>query len=203
MARLSIDATHKSSIKGISILEKYRRESLLLDAKYQHFIAEIIMLRLFSILENCIIETAHKIACGAKYRNGNIPVLNLLCRSRNDANHQFKTYNRVKAKGYLQWAKANYVNDSVKEIIPDTEKYRISINNHGAILNEMRKIRNHIAHRTSSTHSDYKFVISSTFGAELKIQPGAFLTSTKRLPNPKIDEYIAKTKIVINEITLG
>jgi hypothetical protein len=40
-----------------------------LDAKYQYVINEIVMLRLFSILENTIGEIAMKLACGANYRN--------------------------------------------------------------------------------------------------------------------------------------
>ena len=67
----------------------------------------------------------------------------------------------------------------------------------------MRKVRNHIAHRTESTYSDFKSVIISTFGAHLKIQVGPFLTSDKRLPMPKIDTYLSTGKIIVNDLTKG
>ncbi len=71
------------------------------------------------------------------------------------------------------------------------------------MIDEMRIVRNHIAHRASSTYQDYKTVIFRIFGASLRIQPGAFLTSTKRLPRPKIIDYISISKIIVNEITCG
>lgn len=202
MARPSINVTYNKAIDDISILESYRHSSSSLDPKYQHFIAEIIMLRLFSILENSIKDTAMKVACQAEYRNGSIPNVNLRCKSLIDAENQFINYNRTKPQK-LKWTKARFVKDSVKKIIPINEKFLLSVSNSALVLDEMRKIRNHIAHRTSSTYQDYKSVILSVFGANLKIQPGAYLISTKRLPVSRIDYYIRSVKIIITDITLG
>lgn len=198
----SLAATYNKALGDIQILENYRNDSKILEPKFQHFIAEVVIIRLFSILENCIRETALKVACQANYRNGTEPTLTLVCRSTIDAETQFINFNRPRPIR-LKWTKASYVHNSTKEVIPITEQFRIQINNYAALLNEMRRVRNHIAHRTSSTRREYKNVIRHIFGANLKIQPGAYLTSTKRLSNPKIDSYIAISRIMINDITNG
>ncbi len=198
----SLFTTYNKALSDIQILENYRNDSRTLEPKFQHFIAEVVILRLFSILENCIRETALKVACKASYRNGTAPALTLVCRSTIDAETQFSNYNRMRPTR-LKWTKASYINNSTKEVIPITEQFRVQINNYGSLLNEMRRVRNHIAHRTASTRGEYKNVIRHVFGANLKIQPGAYLTSTKRLARPKIDSYIAISRIMIDDITNG
>lgn len=198
----SIAVTYNNTIRDIVILENYRRDSLNLEPKFQHFIAEIILLRLFSILENTLMETAQKIACQAPYRNGTVPTLMLICRSSIDANYQFANYNRTKPQN-TKWTMARFVNDTIKKVIPPTEPYRVNINNHALTINELRVVRNHIAHRTSSTLNEYKGIINTVFGAKLNIQPGAYLTSTKRLTSPKIDFYIRAVRIIVHDITNG
>lgn len=198
----SLQVTLDKAFREIQILANYRTSSLTLEPKFQHFVAEVILLRLFSIVENSIKETALKLSCQARYRNGVIPALYIVCRSLIDAENQFINHNRPKPVR-LKWTKANFVNDCVKKVIPRTESFRVQVSNHGAFLNEMRVVRNHIAHRTTSTNREYKSVIRHVFGAQLRIQPGAFLTSTKRIPNAKIDVYLAASRILINDITGG
>jgi hypothetical protein len=198
-----VSSTYSETIKDISVLLKYRSLSLSLDSVYQNFVAEVIMLRLFSLLENCCLEVASKLACEAPYRNGRVPRLMMKCNSLSDAERQFKTYNRRRSLNKLKWTNATFVSGSVREIIPSTEPFLISINNHSLIFEEMRIVRNQIAHRTKSTYTQFKTVINSTFGAYLKIQVGSYLTSNKRLPTPKIDTYLAVTQIILKDITNG
>ena len=202
MPRLSISSTYNKAINDITVLERYRRNALSLPPNYQHFIAEVIMLRLFSILENSIKNIALKLACKASYKNGVIPNPIVVCNSLADAENKFKNYNRRRPVN-LKWTKASYINNSIQHIIPGNENFPVRINNFSNQINEMRIVRNHIAHRTSSTRIGYKTVIFSTFGAYLKIQTGAFLTSTKRIRIAKIDEYIRVSKIILNDITNG
>jgi hypothetical protein len=198
----SIIATHSKALNDIQILENYRNDSKSLEPKFQHFIAEVVVIRLFSIIENCVRETALKVACQATYRNGTLPSLTLICRSTIDAENQFINYNRSRPER-LKWTKASFIHKSTKEVIPLSEEFRVQVNNYAAFLNEIRRVRNHVAHRTDSTRKEYKNVLRHVFGAYLKIQPGAFLTSTKRLSNPKIDSYIVISRIMINDITNG
>lgn len=197
-----LETTYSNTISNIQVLENYRDKSLRLDATYQNFVAEVILLRLFSIIENSIKETALKLACETPYRNGVSPAVIYRCRSQIDAENQFKTYNRVRPVN-IKWTKVSYVNSSVQEIIPNTEPFRIMVGNHGSYLNQIRVVRNHIAHKTSSTYQQYKMQVRQIFGANLRIQPGPLLTSTKRLQSAKLDDYLTLSKILIDDITKG
>lgn len=202
MATPSIRVTYDKAVSDIRILENYRRESLSLDPKFQHFVAEVVLLRLFSIVEISLKETALKLACQAPYRNGTTPNLLKICRSLIDAENQFINYNRTNP-ARLSWTNSKFVKESVKKVIPANKPFRTNLVVHGLILDEMRKVRNHVAHRARSTYTNYMDVVNLTFGAKLNIQPGPFLTSTKRIPRAKIDYYISTAKIILNEITNG
>ncbi|WP_405399317.1 hypothetical protein [Maribacter sp. Asnod2-G09] len=202
MASPSIRVTYDRAINDIRILENYRRDSLSLEPKFQHFVAEVVLLRLFSIIEISLKETAMKLACQASYRNGTSPTLFINCKSTIDAENQFMNFNRAKPTR-LSWTNAKYIKDSIKKVIPHTEPYRTNLIIHSATFEEMRKVRNHVAHRARSTYTNYKLVVNTTFGANLNIQPGPFLTSIKRIPVAKIDYYIGAAKIILNDVTNG
>jgi len=203
MPRPSIKATYDKAINDIAILERYLQKNNNLPPNMQGFVAEIIMLRLFSILESCIKDTATRVACGSMYRNGCTSTPTILCRSLNDALNKFKSTNRNRPIQYLKFTTVHNANDSVKNIIPAAEPFRHNLNNFGVQIDEMRKVRNHIAHHYKSTFSEYKNVIISRFGAYIKIKPSVFLLSTKRQQRPILNEYIITTKIIINDITKG
>lgn len=203
MSKLSIDSTYKESIKNIDKLIDYRNDSKNLESKYQYFIAEVIMLRLFGILEDTIRFTAFKLACNAKYRSAKVPSPNVICTSINDARDKYRTYNRSKELQNLNWSKVNHINKSIQHVLTTSEDFYININKYPNQLNEMRVIRNHIAHRSSSTYSEFKQIKQNVFSANLNITIGAFLTSNKRLGYSKIDSYLTITKVIIDDITKG
>lgn len=202
MASPRIATTYSSSLSQIKILENYRNSSLALEAKFQHLIAEVILLRLFSIIENCIRETALKLACGSSYINGTHPNPIITCKNMIEASTKFQSFNRRKQIS-LKWTKVTFINKNINEIILPTEPFRTKLTHFSNTYDEMRKVRNHIAHRANSTYTDYKQVITQTFGGQLKIKTGAFLTSTSRLPKAKIDTYFIISKVMINDLTNG
>lgn len=203
MPRLSIDSTYRKAIKDIDKLISYRNDSKSLESKYQYFIAEVVMIRLFGILEDAIRYTAFKLACKTNYRSGKTPSPNIICKSINDARNQYRTYNRNDSLLNLNWSKVSYINKSIKFILTTSEDFYKYINNYPNEINEMRIIRNHIAHRSSSTYNDFKKLKQHLFGANLNITIGAFLTSNKRLGYSKIDRYLTTVKIIIDDITKG
>jgi hypothetical protein len=71
---------------------------------------------------------------------------------------------------------------------------------HGNSIDEMRKVRNFIAHRSTSSRSEYRDVIRLTYGANINISSGVFLISDRRSSIPNIDRYITTTKIVLNDM---
>lgn len=202
MGRPSIGAIHAQAISRLSVVERYLIKAQNLPPDLYGFVAEIMMLRIFSVLEYVIRETATRLACGVPYRDGIAPVHIIHpCFSLSNAINNFKTYNRSKAKSRLQFTNVNQTNDSIKYIIDNSEPFRMKLGNYGVQFEEMRKIRNHIAHGTSSTRQGFKDVIRQKYGANMCIKPSVFLVSTKRQPSPIIKEYLTIVKVMIDDVT--
>ena len=174
-----------------------------IEPQYQYLVSEVIMLRLFAILESTLADIAFKLACGTTYTNGTVPNTHVKCKSINDAYLKMLSYNRSKPKQYLKWTKTTFIKDSIEKVIDINDPYYTQVQIHGSILDEMRIVRNHIAHRSKDTMRDYRILLRIKFGANIKLQIGAFLTSTKRHSRPLVEQYILTSKIILNDITNG
>ena len=204
MPRLSITASYNSAINQLNITGRYLAKSKSLSAEMQGFVAEMLMLRLFSILETCVRNVSIKVACGAPYKNGISSNPTIRCKSVNDAIEKFKNEGRGgKSIQNLHFTNVKQTNASIKHVINDREPFRVKLSRFGPMYEEMRCIRNHIAHRNQSTYSDYKDIVKRRYGANLKINTSSFLISNKRDGRVKIDEYIRTIRILVNEVTNG
>lgn len=203
MATPKLSITIRNADIVLNALQRYKKESESLEVKYQYFIAEMIMLRLFSTFEDAVSGMAHKIASGATYINGVNPKLITQANNIAGSRSLFMMHGRVRPVQYLKWTKAKYIKDSVKHVIPVTESFIINAQMHGPLIEEMRKVRNVIAHNTSTAKSDFKFVIRQVYGANAKITTGTFLTTTRRAPCCNLDRYISATRIIISDMARG
>lgn len=205
MAQPLLSNSVNKAVREIDKLQKYKNESEYLEAKYQHFISEIIMLRLFSVFEDYVADIAYKLAAGAEYLNGAKPSLNVVAaRSVVASRTLFLTYGRSKSIQNLKWTKSKFIKDSVQHVIPITESFVINAQKHGAIINEMRVVRNVLAHNSTSAKVDFKDVVRIVYGVNISnMTAGAFLTSTRRKTPCNLNRYIQSTKIVLNELASG
>lgn len=205
MARPSIAAVYGTAMADLARINNFLQKSQSLpSATMQGFVAEVLMLRLFSLLEECVCGTACRVACGAAYRNGTMANPLRRCASLNDALNQFKTYNRgSRPLQHLKFTNVHHTNNGVKYVIPPNEPFLVHLNVYGVDFDEMRKLRNHIAHRNKSTYQDYKQIIMRRYGAYIKQSPGVYLVTTARSQRSKIEEYYIKTKVIIDNITKG
>ena len=204
MPRLSITASYNSAINQLNITGRYLAKSKSLSAEMQGFVAEMLMLRLFSILETCVRDVSIKVACGTPYKNGINSNPTIRCKSVNDAIEKFKNEGRGgKPIQNLRFANVKQTSASIKHVINDREPFRVKLSSFGPMYEEMRCVRNHIAHRNQSTYSDYKDIVKRRYGANLKINTSSFLISTKRGGLARIDEYIRTIRVLINDVTNG
>lgn len=203
MPRLSITASYNNAINQLNITGRYLAKSRCLSAEMQGFVAEMLLLRLFSILETCIRDVAIKVACGTPYRNGINSTPTIRCKSVNDAIEKFKNEGREKSIQNLHFANVSQTNESIKYVINEREPFRVTLSKYGSIYEEMRCVRNHIAHRTQSTSINYKKIVKQRYGANYIIKTSSFLISSKRDGRVRIDDYIRTIRILINEITNG
>ncbi|RUO48964.1 hypothetical protein [Pseudidiomarina donghaiensis] len=198
-----LEITVRNAHQQIDRLEKYRSESGSIEAKYQHFIAEMIMLRLFSIFEDSVAEIAYKLVSGATYTNGTFPALAVSAGAMSGARGLFLSYGRTIPVQNLKWTKSKYIRESVQHVISTSDPFIISAQRNGNIIDEMRKMRNVLAHNTTSAKADFKTVVRLTYGANVNITPGAFLSSIKRTSRCNLDRYLSSTKAVLMDMASG
>ncbi len=203
MALPKLIITLNKALSELTKLDAYRVDSQNLEAKYQHFISEMIMLRLFTVFEDSVADMAYKLAAGATYINGNIPQLNIQASTVSASRGLFLNHGRHRPVQYLKWTKARYIRESIQFVIPSTETFITKVQIHGSIIEEMRRVRNALAHNTTSARSDFKDVVRQTYGANVNISVGAFLTTTRRLPVSNISRYITSTRILLSDLVSG
>ena len=203
MAKSKIQTTTNLALSQISLLEKYVLSMNTIEVKFQYFISELVMLRLFTIIETSIEEIAYKLATGATYLNGNPPKLLVSpCVSIQAAKNNMRNLNRYKPTD-LHWTKATYIKESIKYLLDSSDYFAQNIDKHGSIISEMRKVRVHIAHRDADSRKGFKDVIRQSYGANLRLTVGAFLISTKRKPMANLEVYIKTSRILLNDIATG
>lgn len=200
--RVKLATTLSAVSQQIGTLEKLESGLPEVGAKYQPLVAELIVLRLFSVWEQAIAEVSSKIACGALYCSGTAPgLLGQPARSMVDAMSIFSTRNRVKARS-PRWSKASYVVSAVEHVIDSNDSFLKHLRNHGPMINEIRVIRNYSAHRNKSARSDFKKLVKSKFGAELRVAPGQLLL-TPRLSPMLLRHYLVSTEVALSDICSG
>lgn len=203
MATPKLEVTSRKADAMLDVLDGYRADSLSIDIKYQYFIAEVIMLRLFSVLEQTIEEVAYKLVAGGKYLNGNNPVLSVTANSVAGARTLLLNHGRSRPVQNLKWTKSQYIRQSVQHVIDVSDAYVVNAQVHGSKIDEMRKVRNHLAHRNTSTRREYNRVIRNIYGANIRLQTGPFLISTKRTAMANIERYIRESRIIIDDLIKG
>lgn len=201
VARLAI--TLRNTDSAISRLQAHVADAHELAPRFQNFIAEMVMLRLFSIFESSVAELAYKLAAGASYTNGTLPALSVRANSMNGSRGLFLSHGRTKSRQNLQWTKASYIRESVRYVMPDTEMFVFNVRAHGAVIEEMRRVRNVLGHQTPSARQLYKRVLRQEYGANVQVAPGAFLLSTNRNPTSKLNSYLASTRLILADAARG
>jgi len=203
MALPNIGASFNRSTKDIGLLSNYILTATTLQSQHQYLIAEVIMLRLFGIFESSTQDIAYKLACGALYRNGTSPLVLTPCRNLMDAHHKMLSHRRRRPLPYLKWTTSTYINDSIKFVLDPTDSFYRMILSNSSALDEMRIVRNQIAHRTASTKGAFDTVLVNRYGANPRLSMGAFLTSTTRHTPSNIARYVQEMTIILNDITFG
>ena len=161
------------------------------------------MLRSFSILEESISELACKLVAGARSLNGAQPNRLFQARSVAGARTAMLTWGRRKPRQYLNWNKVDNIKANTFLVLAGSEPFLSYSALHGASTDEMRKIRNFVAHRSQSARIGYREVIRSTYGANPPVAVGTFLVTTSRWNPAKIDKYLETTKVIIQELAAG
>lgn len=188
---------------SVDRLVGYRTASNGMDGRFQHLISELILLRLLAILEVAIDELACRLVAGATYTNGRQSGVSTPSKSIAAAKHMISSSKRNTRKTFLNWTKASEIESNLCHVFAPTEPFIRYAYAHTNILDEMKSVRNHVAHNNPRTKRAFQVIVRTTYSGNASLSAGAFLTSTKRQPTAKIDEYLAAAKLIVVDLSRG
>ena len=203
MPALSLGVTVRETVRDVDRLANYRSRASALPPEFQYLVAEVVLLRLTAITESAIEDLACKLVAGAPYTNGSYPSPIHGARSIEGAHQAMCTYGRTKAKRYLSWNSASAIRDNVSKVLSDAEPFVFRARAHGDLLDEVRIVRNRVAHSSSKARGEFREVVRATYGANVSLSVGMFLTSTTRRAVAKIDQYLGDVRILVGEMAAG
>ena len=198
-----MDVTVRRASADIARLEVFRADAESLAPAQQYLIAELIMMRLFSIIEGAVEDLACKLVAGSPYANGTHPTRMFSAKSVGSAKSAMLGHGRAKTKTYLRWTSVKDIRDSTSQVLNPSDPFIVNAQVHGNILTEMRKVRNFLAHKSARARQDYRDVVRAVYGANSRIRVQAFLTSRRRRPVAKVDEYLATARVMISDLAKG
>jgi len=171
-----------------------------LPPTHQKLVAEIVLLRLFSLFENLVSSVSIKLVCGASYVNGSSPVLLKRVRYAKDAIRLFVTHGRPRPRYQLIWTKAKDIKDNVKYAIDITDNYMTVVDRNATFIDKMRRIRNRIAHNNTASRNKYREVVKQQYGAYLNhVTPGTLLLTPRFIPC-LLEQYIRESRILAKDL---
>jgi hypothetical protein len=174
-----------------------------LSPHHRKAVAEIALLRAFDLLQGVFQTTATKLVCGASYLDGSMANVLLQARSQTTALTNMSTHGRARPKHRLRWSQVSEIKDNCKFVVQTTEHFLTTLTFHSSIIDEMRNVRNRIAHNNADSRTKYQVVVRRHYGAEMKhISPGTLLLSDRFIPR-LINQYLAQSKVLVKQMLKG
>lgn len=181
----------------ISLLDVNHRAGGL-DIEFQKLIAENLMLRLFYELDRVIEPIALKLLTGAEYLDGSAPTLLVRRFVSQDAakRHMLAVLSRRRHAYYLEWTMLAKVQGNLNGILAPADHFLTTRGLHDATYEEMRFIRNHIAHNSASTRTKFATVARRIYGTTRGITPAKLLLSQRAA----VPGYIGREAAVVQYV---
>ncbi len=200
---LRLDVNLRDFNREVDKLSDFERNLNPLPAKFQKLSAEIVLLRLFSLLEDTLASMARKVVCKAQYLDGSNPVVLVTCPNVQSAESKMKQFGRTRIRYNLKWTRASEIKENLKYVLDGNDNFVRTIDYHGSFIDELRRIRNRIAHNNHQSRNNYQVVVRRYYGARLNgVTPGRLLMSTRHSPT-LLWQYLAKSKILVKEVVKG
>ena len=200
MRRLDVNQRdfYKQTDRLFNLLDKVSNQ----DFETQLIIYELVMVRLFSLIEMQFESITLKVLCNTQYLDASYP--NLIATSSNVRNAVSNILNHSRTRPWtthnIKWNQSQCIRNNVRYLINSTDNLLYVFNIYESVINDMRLIRNHIAHNTPDTRNKYKPVIINHYGAYINsITPGKLLISNRRNPC-LLKQYIITARIIIKDL---
>ena len=169
------------------------------------YVAELIVIRIFSLFEAIVEDTACRLVCGAKYCDGSSASL---LRQRptqgfEKARNAMRRYGRTNPREKLRWNRAGEISKNLEHFFPSNEHFVATLLGHGQFISDLRKIRNHIAHGNAGTRGKFQEVVSNYYGARVPaLTPGRMLLSSRFSPL-LVEQFCVNTRAILPKRKVG
>ncbi|MFC1475599.1 hypothetical protein ACFLQW_01185 [Candidatus Zixiibacteriota bacterium] len=198
---LSLSPDYRSYIGETDKLRELLSHLTKLDPPIRKLVAEITLLRLFDLLVNFMSTLSAKVACGTRYLDNTPPVLLARASSMKQAKYFFERRGRGGTIHNLRWTKARYIKENIKYVVGSNDNLVMIVDRYGSEIEEIRRIRNRIAHNNENARKKYRDIVKRHYGAHLNfIGPGTLLLTPKKSPC-LLEQYIVKSRIIVKDLT--
>ncbi len=165
------------------------------------YVAELLVVRLFSMYEIFVENVSCRMVCGYNYCDGSKPDL---LRERPAAGSQralqaMRNFNRDAPHYLLRWSKPSEIKKNLECLFPSSEHFLNSLSNHGNVISDVRKIRNHIAHGNVGTRRAFNAVVRNYYGADINSMTPGKLLLTPRFEPILVEQFCRTIRIVLLE----
>ena len=186
--------------------ETVRLRSLLpslvtLSPAHRKLVAEIVMVRLFLLIENTIASSAAKMLCGAAYLDATLPMRLVTPQSMEAAKTLMRTHGRNPAKRNLWWTQSREIRDNLCFTLNAKDPFFGIVSRHAGLLTDMRHVRNHIAHKNASTRANFQNVVRRHCGGLKRgMTPGLLLLITLPSGTSLLESYIVSGRVTVRDL---
>ena len=169
---------------------------------HRKFIAEIALIRLSILIENTMRLVFCKLACGAEYIDGSMPILLVQLRNIPAAITAMRNLNRPNPRYNLRWNGGSEIRDNIQFLIDPADQCHQVLKNYASFLTEIRYVRNHIAHRNHNSRADFVKLIKKYYGARVPgVTCGNLLVSQRVSPKrPLLTAYLITANVMLKDV---
>jgi hypothetical protein len=176
-----------------------------LDVAYQKLIAETLMLRLFYELDQCVEGVILKLIRGVPYLDGSTPLLMIGAFRSQDAARQYII--RTKRQNYLEWTTLPKITRNLTGILDLTDHFMVTRSTFDGVYEDMRHVRNHVAHNSASTRAKFASVVQKVYLVTAGINAAKFLLSQRTAvvgytgSDMVVAQYIRWSRVFVKALT--
>ena len=134
MVKLQVDYVYVS--KEMDKLADIQGHITPLPPKYRKLVAEIILLRTFSVFENTVFSVACKVVCGAAYCDNSQATILVRASTMADAETKMRNHGRNRPRWNLSWTRAGEIKENVRYLIAAGDHFMWIIDQHGTLIDE-------------------------------------------------------------------
>jgi hypothetical protein len=171
----------------------------------RQYVAELIVIRLFSLFEAIVEDAACRMTCGVQYCDGTAPVL---LRPRptkgfERARDAMRQYDRNVPRTELRWNRAREIALNLEKLFGRNEHFVAILLGYGGFISDLRKVRNHIAHGNEGTYKRFQEVVTRHYGAHVPgLTPGRMLLSSRFSPI-LVEQFCRQTNAILKAALRG